>query len=343
MTQSNVRVSNSTSRRCLASPVCSPVTSCMPIQVFQRKLQAEIYHQVNTYNLLLFRVRQQSQVRDELQRWLQQLQDAEMDKCHQAKVVSHLEKSIEKMLTKVCTGQKMTALYLVMRDALRKELMHLPVHLDLLRGMAKMYHEELEDMELMASDARKAADVTMEDMTRMEAQFLAEEEDRYHSLATQEVHTDRLWLKEAQEKRLRAEARYNIAMDFPALRAQDLLEGTTLEATQSQMEHKALVTKKMEKAKAAAQCSCLWDIPSRLLPPQKSSVDLEQYVKERKEKRQELKEILKKLRMKHAELKLYDPLNTTRVLEEELRMNLQLEEARLEQIQTQMLRNYEFL
>lgn len=41
-----------------------------------------------------------------------------------------------------------------------QELAHLPLHLDLLCGMAELYYGELEDMELMALDALKAADVT---------------------------------------------------------------------------------------------------------------------------------------------------------------------------------------
>lgn len=38
----------------------------------------------------------------------------------------------------------------------------------------------------------------------METQFLAERELRYHFLAAQKVHIDRLWLKEASERHLRA-------------------------------------------------------------------------------------------------------------------------------------------
>ena len=41
-----------------------------------------------------------------------------------------------------------------------QELAHLPLHLDLLCGMDELYHGELEDMELMALEALKAADVT---------------------------------------------------------------------------------------------------------------------------------------------------------------------------------------
>lgn len=37
----------------------------------------------------------------------------------------------------------------------------------------------------------------------METRFLAERELRYRSLATQKVHIDRLWLKEASERHLR--------------------------------------------------------------------------------------------------------------------------------------------
>ncbi|XP_010289294.1 PREDICTED: coiled-coil domain-containing protein 183, partial [Phaethon lepturus] len=121
--------------------------------------------------------------------------------------------------------------------------------------------------------------------------------------------------------------------------------GAKLEATKSQMEYEAQVTEKMEKAKAAVQCSRIWDIPSRLLAQQKSSMDLEQYVKECKEKKQALKDMLQELELKKAKLKFHQPPNTTRcrMLEEELRMKLQWEEARLEQMRAQMLKNQELL
>ncbi|XP_074889269.1 coiled-coil domain-containing protein 183-like [Buteo buteo] len=326
------------------------------VEVAQEKLRAEIYDRVNTCNMLLYQLRQRSRARDELKRQLQQLQDTKMDdRQHQAQVqaVHWLENNIEKMLTKVCAGQKVTALYLAVRDVLRKELANLPLHLDLLCGTAELYHGELEDMEVMALDALKAADLTKEDMAKMETQFLAAREFRYRSLASQKVHIDRHWLKKASEKHLRAQARYELTMDFPNLLPQDPLVGTKLEATKSQMEYEALVREKIEKARAAVQCSHLWDIPSRLLAQQKSSVDLEQYVKECKEKKQALKKTLKELELKQAELKFRQPPNTiscmdvsvvgSRMLEDELRMNLQREEARLEQMQAQMLRNQELL
>lgn len=54
------------------------------------------------------------------------------------------------------------------------------------------------------------------------------------------------------------------------------------------------------------------DIPGRLLAQQKSSVDVEQYVKECKEKKQLLKETLKELELKQAELKFRQPPSKTR-------------------------------
>ncbi|KAM6118601.1 coiled-coil domain-containing protein 183 [Phoenicopterus ruber ruber] len=314
------------------------------VEVAQEKLRDEIYAQVNTCNMLLYQVRQRSRAREELQRRLQELRDVEMDdKRHQVQMIRQLENNIEKMLTKVRSGQKVTALYLLVQDVLRKELIHLPLHLDLLCRMAELCHGELEDMEVMALDALKAAEVAKEDMVEMETQFLAEREFRYRSLAAQKVPIDRLWLKEASERHLRAQARYELVVDFPNLHPQDPLVDTKLEATKSQMEHEAWVTEKMEQAKAAVQCSRLWDIPGRLLAQQKSSVDLEQYLKGRKEKKQALKEMLKELEMKQAELKFHQPHNRSRMLEEQLRMNLQREEARLEQMRAQMLRNQELL
>ncbi|XP_059685478.1 coiled-coil domain-containing protein 183 [Gavia stellata] len=345
-----------TSEACGAQKHLGIALARKTVEVAQEKLRAEIYDRVNTCNMLLYQMRQRRRARGELRRRLQELQDVERDdKQHQAQmqVIRQLENNIEKMLTKVHTGQKVTALYLEVRDVLRKELAHLPLHLDLLCGMAELYHGELEHLELMASDALKAADVTEEDMAKMETRFLAERELRYRSLAAQKVHIDRAWFKEASEKHTRAQARYEPTTDLPTLHPQDSLVGARLDATNSQREHKAWVTEKMEKTKAAVQCSRVWDIPSRLLAQQKSAVDLEQYVKECKEKKQVLKETLKELELKHAELKFHPPPNTTscmdvnvvgsRMLEEKLRMNLQWEEARLEQMRAQMLRNRELL
>ncbi|KAM9526153.1 coiled-coil domain-containing protein 183-like, partial [Guaruba guarouba] len=258
-------------------------------------------------------------------------------------VVRTLESNIEKMQTKVRAGQKVTALYLVVRDALRKELAHLPLHLDLLSEMAELQHREVEDMELIASDGLRSARVTKEHMARMESQFLAEGELRDRMLAAQKVPTDRRWLKEPKERLLKAQARRDLARDFLSQPAQDPLVAAKLKAAKSQLEREAWVMEKMEKAKAAVQCSCLWDIPSRLLAQQKSLVELEQYLAECKEKKQELKKTLKELEMKLDELKFRQPPDTTRELEEDLRMRLQWEEARLEQRRAQLLRSQETL
>ncbi|XP_075597675.1 coiled-coil domain-containing protein 183-like [Balearica regulorum gibbericeps] len=321
------------------------------VEVALEKLCAEIYERRRTCDVLLYRLRQRSQTRDELQRWLQQLQDAERDeKRHQAQVqaIHQLENNIEKMLAKGHAAQKVTARYLAVRDALRKELAHLPPHLGLLCGMAELYPGELEDMELMASDALRAADVAKEDMAKMKTQLRAERERRHRSLAAREVHVDRLWLKEESERQPRAQAKSQLAVGFPSLHSQDPLVDAKLEATQSLMEREAWLTEKTEKAKAAAQRSCLWDIPGRLLAQQKSSVDLEQCVKEHERKKAALKETLKELELKQAELKFGQPRNTpsvvgSRMLEEDLRVRLQREEAQLEQAQTQAVRNEELL
>ncbi|GAB0197975.1 coiled-coil domain-containing protein 183 [Grus japonensis] len=316
------------------------------VEVALEKLRAEIHERRKTCDMLLYWLRQRSQTRDELQRRLQQLQDAERDaKRQQAQVqaIHQLENNREKMLTKIHAGQKVTAQYLVVRDALRKELAHLPPHLDLLCGIAELYPGELKDMELLASRALRAADVAKEDMAEMKTQFLAESKRRYRSLAAQEVPVDRLWLKEASERQPRAQARSELTMDFPSLQSQDPVVDTKLEAAKAQMEREAWLTEKMEKAKAAVQRSCLWDIAGRLLAQQKSLVDLGQCVKEREEKKQALKETLKELELKQAELKFGQPPNTPRMLEEDLRVRLQQEEAQLEQARAQALRNEELL
>ncbi|CAM9170375.1 unnamed protein product [Bubo scandiacus] len=328
-------------RRCPASPASSLANAPMSIQVAQEKLQAEIYARVNTCNMLLYQVRQRSRARDELQRQLQRLQAVEkQDKQHQAQLqaVRQLENSIEKMLMKVHAGQKVTSVYLAVRDVLRKELAHLPLHLDLLCGTAELYDGEMEDVELMAADALRAAAATKEDLEKVETQLRVDREFRYRSQAAQEGHVE-----EGRERHLREQAGHELDVDFSNLDLQDPLAGTQLEATKSQIEHEAWVATKMEKAKAAVLCSHLWDMAGRFLAQQKSSADLDQYLQQCKEKQQALKETLRKLELEHAELKFRQPPNTFRKLEEELRRKLQQEEARREQMRAQMLRDQDLL
>ncbi|XP_033924862.1 coiled-coil domain-containing protein 183-like [Melopsittacus undulatus] len=317
------------------------------LEVAQEKLQAEIYGQVNRCNLLLEQVKQRSQAREQLQRRLQQLQqDAQMEERQhqaQAQVVRTLQNGIAKMQTKVRAGQKVTALYVVLRDALRKELAHLPLHLDLLSQTAELQHGEVEDMELMASHGRRAARVAKEHVARMKTQLLAERELRLRTLAAHKVPPDRGWLKEPRERLLKARARQDLARDLRSQPAQDPLVGAKAEASKSRLQREASVMEQMEKAKAALQCSCLWDIPCRLLAQHKSQVELEQYLTGRKEKQQQLQKALEELQLKLQELKFRQPPDPTRGLEEELRTRLQWEEARLEQRRAQLLRSQETL
>uniref|UniRef100_A0A672UMU5 Uncharacterized protein n=1 Tax=Strigops habroptila TaxID=2489341 RepID=A0A672UMU5_STRHB len=162
-----------------------------PIQVAQEKLRAEIYDQMNTCNMLLYQVRQRSRAREQLQRRLQQLQiDAQMD-AKQHQVVRTLENNIEKMQTKVHAGQKVTALYLVVRDALRKV------------SSSSLCHC-LTCSPCKGTGMPKGLCWWDEHMARMETQFLAEGELRHHTLAAQKVPVDRRWLKEASERLLKA-------------------------------------------------------------------------------------------------------------------------------------------
>ncbi|KAM8991738.1 coiled-coil domain-containing protein 183-like [Ara ararauna] len=196
------------------------------LEVAQEKLRAEIYDQVNTCNMLLYQVKQRSRAQEQLQRRLQQLQDVQMDdKQHQAQVVRTLESNIEKMRSKVRAGQKVTVLYLVVRDALRKQ------------------------------------------------------------------------------------ARHNLAGDFLSQLAQDPLVGHPWQApdTAEVPGGTRTVPRRVQGEEAGAE------------------------------------ETLKELEMKLDELKFHQPPDTTRELEEDLRMRLQWEEARLEQRRAQLLRSQETL
>ncbi|XP_009993003.1 PREDICTED: coiled-coil domain-containing protein 183 [Chaetura pelagica] len=307
----------------------------------QEKLQAATHAQVRRSDVLLHQVRERSRVRDELQRRLQQLQDAAReDKWHQKQVQSlhHLGEQLEKVHSEVAAAQEMTTRYLSVRDALKKELAHLPLHLDLLCEVDKLYWGELQDLELTELEARRAADIAKGNLADLEAWLLAESELRNRSLAAQKVPVSKEWLKEGREKQ-----QTRLAMGFPTLPAQDLLEAAKLEAIKIQKERQARCTEKMERAKAALQCSRLWDIPSELLARQKSSEDPEHSIKELKRKQQKLEETVRELELRKAELMFGQPPDTIgcRGLEEELRRNLQQEEARLEQMQARLLRDQE--
>ncbi|XP_061326681.1 coiled-coil domain-containing protein 183-like [Pezoporus flaviventris] len=338
-----------------------------PLEVAREKLRAEVCRQVNTCNMLLYQVEQRSRAKERLQRRLQQLQDVQRaEKQQQAQVVRTLEGNIEKMQTKVRAGQKVTALYVAVRDALRKELAHLPLHLDLLSETAELQHREVEDMELMASRGLRAARGAEERMVRTKTQVLAERELRLRTQAVQKEPRDGGWLKEAKERALKTQAKHDLSRDFLSLPAGDPVVAAKQEATKYQLQREAYVREKIEEAKDVVQCSRLWDIPIRLQAQQKSLLEMEQYLTRCKQKKQELEKAVKELEMQRDELKFRRPPDTSRCcwppdthakgagtlrgrgtrawgLVEELRTRLQREEARLEQGRAQLLRSQETL
>nr|XP_013795277.1 PREDICTED: coiled-coil domain-containing protein 183 [Apteryx mantelli mantelli] len=295
---------------CRAQKHLGVVSARSAVEMAREKLQNDIFDRVNVCNMLLYELRQRDRALDELRRQLQHLMETETgDKQHQAQmqVIRQLENNIEKTLMKVHTGQKVTTLYLAVRDALKKELAHLPLQLDVLHRMVEMYQGELKGMELMALDAFKATDTAKGDLANLETQFLMERNLRDRSLAAQKERIDRIRLKYASERHRRAQAKGELAVDFPSLISQESLLGTKLEATKSQIEHQAQVTSEVEKVKSAVQCSRFWDIAGRLLAQQKSTVDLQQHTKECEEKKKVLKDKLKELELKQAELKFHQP------------------------------------
>uniref|UniRef100_A0A8B9QIM7 Uncharacterized protein n=1 Tax=Apteryx owenii TaxID=8824 RepID=A0A8B9QIM7_APTOW len=143
---------------CLVSLPCSPVRSHMCFQMAREKLQNDIFDRVNVCNMLLYGLRQRDRALDELRRQLLGPLGYPQLESSLLQVIRQLENNIEKTLMKVHTGQKVTTLYLAVRDALKKELAHLPLQLDVLHRMVEMYQGELKGMELMALDAFKATD-----------------------------------------------------------------------------------------------------------------------------------------------------------------------------------------
>ncbi|KAF2988142.1 hypothetical protein EK904_012965 [Melospiza melodia maxima] len=118
----------------------------MPIQVAVKKMEAKIHDQVKACDMLMHQLKLWSQARDERQRRLQDLQDAEADpkwKEAEMQTIRQLGNDIEKMLMKIRSGEIVTNLYLRLQEVLRRELVYQPRYLDLLSGMTVMYHQEL--------------------------------------------------------------------------------------------------------------------------------------------------------------------------------------------------------
>ncbi|RMC10905.1 hypothetical protein DUI87_12618 [Hirundo rustica rustica] len=307
----------------------------MPIQVIIKKVEAKVLEQVKVCDMLLHQLKQWTQARDERQRQLQELQDAETDPKWQEpelQTIRQLGNAIEKMLMKIHSGEIVTNLYLQLQEVLKKELVYLPQYLNLLCGMTVMYHEEL-----TAQSNLKANDVIERLMAKAGPQVRAEKQLRDQSLAEQRKHIESLRRQEESERQQRQQAVSMLSAE------QDLSSsdtaGADVEAAKAKMEREAFVMDKMEKAKTALQCSCLWDIPSSIQAQRKSLGSLQQHIDVCSERKKVLKKTLQEMELKQAKLKFNQPVSTTRLQEEKLRENLKQEEARLEQMRAQMLRN----
>ncbi|XP_063258432.1 coiled-coil domain-containing protein 183 isoform X3 [Prinia subflava] len=336
------------------------------LEVVIKKIEAKVHNQVKACDLLLHQLKQWSQARDERQKHLQELQDAVTDpkwQEPQLQIIRQLGNDIEKMLMKIHSGEVVTRLYLQLQEVLRRELVYLPQYLNLLCGMTVMYHEEL-----MAQSNLKANDAIKKLMAKAGPQVRMEKQLRDQSLAEQRKHIESLRRQEESERQQRQQAVSVLSAEqdlsssdmtgecLAGGRAGDVgtatgilpcsfpsTPGADVEATKAKMEREAFVTDKMEKAKTALQCSCLWDIPSSIEAQRKSLENLQQHIDEYNEKKEALKKTLQELELKQAKLKFNQPVSTTRLREEELRENLKQEEARLEQMRAQMLKNQKHL
>ncbi|XP_065588281.1 coiled-coil domain-containing protein 183-like [Cyrtonyx montezumae] len=316
------------------------------VQEAREKLQRSIFHQVNTCNALLHEVRQRIRAQDAL--W-QQLRDVRLaGKWHQEQVqrIRQLENSVDKMHMKIHTAQKVTTSYLVLQDALKKELRSLALHLELLHKLAGAYRGEAKQSELMAADAIRASDMAKKDLARLEARYLAEEEElRQRCVAARKAQSNWLWFREIERKHLRARARSALRAKEPSMLPEDSALGPKPQASMSQLEHKAFVRAEMEKAKAALQCSRIQGITGMLLAQHESTAVLEEHIRACKEKQQALMDTLRPLELEVAKLKFCEPpvIVSCRKQEAELRERLQQEEARLEQARASYMKQKELL
>ncbi|XP_054143466.1 coiled-coil domain-containing protein 183 [Melozone crissalis] len=269
------------------------VSGTESLEVAVKKMEAKIHDQVKACDMLLHQLKLWSQARDERQRRLQDLQDAEADpkwKEVEMQTIRQLGNDIEKMLMKIQSGEIVTNLYLRLQEVLRRELVYQPRYLDLLSGMTVMYHEELTSKTTVLPNR----------VIKQAVSMLSAEQDQSSS---------------------------------------ETLMGADVEAAMARMQREAFVTDKMEKAKTALQCSCLWDIPSSIEAQRKSLENLQQHIDECNEKKNMLKKTLQNLESKQAQLKFNQPVSTASMQEEELREKLRQEEARLEQMRAHMLNN----
>ncbi|XP_058710736.1 coiled-coil domain-containing protein 183-like [Poecile atricapillus] len=354
------------------------VAATESLEVAIKKMEAKVHEQVKVCDMLLHQLKQWSQARDERQRRLQELQEAETDpkwQEPQLQTIRQLGNDIEKMLMKIQSGEIMTKLYLRLQEVLRRELVYLPRYLDLLCGMTVMYHEEL-----TARSSLKANDAIRKLMAEAGPQVRVEKHLRDQSLAEQRKHIESLRRQEESERQQRQQAVSMLSAEHDQS-SSEVLAGADMKAAMAKMEREAFVTDKMEKAKAALQCSCLWDIPSSIQAQRKSLLHLQQHIDECSERKKELKKTLQELELKQAKVKFNQPVSTTRccwprtlvptrppplggtqappppphcshallllweglLREEELRENLKQEEARLEQMRAQMLKNQQRL
>ncbi|RLV97966.1 hypothetical protein DV515_00011273 [Chloebia gouldiae] len=312
------------------------VSATENLEVVIKKIEAKVHDQVKVCDMLLHQLKQWSQARDERQRHLQDLQHAETDpkwQEPQLQTIRQLGNDIEKMLMKIHSGEIVTKLYLRLQEVLRRELVYLPRYLDLLSGMTVMYHEEL-----TARTSLKANNVIKKLMAEAGPQVRVEKQLRDQSLAEQRKHIESLRRQEESKRQQRQQAVSMLSAEQD-LSSSETVVGADLEAAMAKMQREAFVTDKMEKAKTALQCSCLWEIPSSIQAQRKSLANLQQHIDECNEKKEVLKKTLKELELKHAVLKFNQPDSTTRLQEEDLRENLKQEEARLEQMRAQMLKS----
>uniref|UniRef100_A0A8U7NTC0 Uncharacterized protein n=1 Tax=Corvus moneduloides TaxID=1196302 RepID=A0A8U7NTC0_CORMO len=172
--------------------------------------------------------------------------------------------------------------------------------------MTVMYHDEL-----TARSNLKANDVLRKLMAEAGPQVRVEKHLRDQSLAEQRMQIESLRQQEESERQQRRQAVSMLSAEHE-LSSSETAVGAEAEAAVAKREREAFVTDKMEKAKSALQCSCLWDIPSSIQAQKKSLESLQQHIDECRERKKVLKKTLQELELKQAKLKFNQPISTIR-------------------------------
>ncbi|XP_075435208.1 coiled-coil domain-containing protein 183 isoform X2 [Ascaphus truei] len=181
------------------------------------QLQKYLFDAVNAYNKVKYEVRKREKCLEDMESDLDTLKRInlpDMEKHKEQQMIRQLENKIDKMVIKLSSAGNINQTYLKILQNLEDELVHFPVHLNVMENTVLAYGKELESLTQMADEAIISREAIKMSLNSLEERVWKKRKSRESNLNRNKKMLIDLIDKQPPQKE---SAKKDLNMEFPSI------------------------------------------------------------------------------------------------------------------------------